>query len=252
MRNNYYHDVDAGPSFNMGYVFPGASATSLAHAGVMATCDAGQAHGLTVGQFVFISNTHIGGNPSDPDASLYNGFHIVESIISDTEFTYKMTTAPDADADSSPDQNQPIFQPVGQIANLVFENNIFELGLSVFQGYWPQPTAIGTGIDSLSPAANIAYAFRQLVLRENVIRQLDGQLDPYHFGITIRNSEKLVVEDNVIDVGGSAVKFNKSVAPYFFNNHNSAGKILQGYDEGQMQSHGELATGIEDALLLSL
>jgi len=49
-----------------------------------------------------------------------------------------------------------------------------------------------------------------------------------------------------------SVKFKQSVAPHLFNNLNRAGKLLQGYDENIMQNRSELATRIEDALLLSL
>lgn len=131
------------------------------------------------------------------------------------------------------------------------ENNILELALSVPQGYWPEPTAIFLANDpSASPA--IPYTFRQVLVRGNVIRQVNGQADSYHHGITVRNTEKLRIEDNVIDVGGGRIQFKRSVAPHFFNNRDSAGRLLRGYDQSSQIFRSEVATTIEDAMLLSL
>ena len=68
-----------------------------------------------------------------------------------------------------------------------------------------------------------------------------------------RSSEKLLAENNTIDVGQpQPLRFTKSVAPGFLNNRNPAGNLIRGYDETAFQNRSELETMIEDVALFSL
>jgi hypothetical protein len=248
-RNNYYHDVNIGAYRNMGHEIVAKAASSLARDGLIATCNVGtQEHGLVLGQVVHITNTHFGGFP-EPLPERFNGYHVVTELgvaLDGTAFfKYQMTAVPTQDADTSP---PPLFRPASQDGNLILENNVIELALGRLQGYWSNPS----GIQFVISNEQIPYAFRQVLLRENVIRQIDGQADFSHFGIIVRNSEKLQVVDNVIDVGGGGVRFKRSVAPSFSSNVSPAGQLLRGYNEATGESQSELATKIEDALIFSL
>jgi hypothetical protein len=258
-RNNYYHDINVGAYRNMGHEISEKAATSLTRDGLVATCNVGkQEHGLVVGQVVHITNTHIGGLDEPLTDQRFNGYHIVTNVGVTPEpdgtrfFEYLMNKEPQANADTLPDENLPKFLPVSQDASLILENNVVELAFGRLQGYWSNPSGIQFGIDKESLFEQIPYTFRQVLLRENVIRQVDGKADFSHFGIIVRASEKLRADNNVIDVGGGGVRFNKCVSPIFSNNLSTAGKVLRGYDEATGESQSELATRVEDALILSL
>jgi uncharacterized protein YunC (DUF1805 family) len=246
-RNNYYHDIDVGALQHIQPFFgPSKPAAALTHSGRVATLvlGTGQEHGLVPGQVIFIENAAIGGNPANP----FNGYFTVKSINA-ASFTYKMSAEPAADADPSP---PPTYRPVAQVANWNIENNVIELAVGRLQGYWSNPSGIQLTINP-DYFADIPYAFRQVLVRENIIRQIDGQKDTSHFGIIVRGSEKLQAENNVIDVGGASLRFNKSVTPSFFNNRNSTGTLQLGYDEVTGQNQGDLpATKVEDALIVSI
>ncbi len=247
-RDNYYLDIANGPVQHMGIlVKPPKAAISLTRMGVIATfvVGTGQEHNLVVGQPVAIDKALVNASTDNP----FNGYYVVKSILSANSFTYEMAAEPSTDAATSP---APEFQPVAQIANWSIENNIIELALSVLQGYWFQPTAVVMDIPIPDLQAKIPYAFRQVLVRRNVIRQVNGEQDVYHYGVTAHNTEKLLVENNVISVGGGSVQFKKSVASHFFNNMNPAGRLQRAYDQATMTNQSEISTMIEDATLLSL
>ncbi len=69
--------------------------------------------------------------------------------------------------------------------------------------------------------------------------------DLYHFGITVFSAERLIVENNIIDVGAARpIQFNKCGVTQFFNNQSSAGKLIRGYN----QVTQEVLSGIEDMI----
>ena len=153
------------------------SANSLTRAGLIATLDTSPSvHDLVVGQGVFITGAFVSGNPNNS----FNGTFSVKSVTS-TSFSYEMKDIPAADADSSP---KPQFAGAAQVSNWLIENNIIELGPSR-PGYWGQPTGILMTVMSAQLLADLPYVFRQVVIRGNVIRQLDYTADIYHFGIIV-------------------------------------------------------------------
>lgn len=96
---------------------------------------------------------------------------------------------------------------------------------------------------------SIPYAFRNVLVRGNIIRKMEGPGDRY--GITIRSTCNLRVEENIVDVA-HPITFRKSVAPSFFNNLNSSGQLQRGLDESSQGFQSELTTDIEDAMLLAV
>lgn len=133
----------------------------------------------------------------------------------------------------------------GTVGNWIVENNIITQSGSV-----PFPiTAILSNIADQVRFEAIPYAFRNVLVRGNIIRQMDGPGD--RSGITLRSTCNLRVEENIIDVA-HPITFRKSAAPSFFNNLSPSGKPQRGYDEASQSFQSELTTEINDALLLSL
>lgn len=131
------------------------------------------------------------------------------------------------------------------VGNWIVENNIITQSGSV-----PFPiTAVLSNIADPVRLEAIPYAFRNVLVRGNVIRQMDGPGD--RSGITLRSTCNLQVEENVIDVA-HPIQFRKSVAPTFFNNLSPSGKPQRGYDEASQGFQSELTTDIEGAMLLSV
>lgn len=116
------------------------------------------------------------------------------------------------------------------------ENNVIVLSANV-----PSATGVMAGIADPDRFESIPAAFKQVLVKGNIIRQIDDGVDCA--GITIRSTGTLRVEENIINAG-SPIRFSKSAAPSFFNNLNSSGQLHY------VQT--ELTTDIEDAILLSV
>lgn len=131
------------------------------------------------------------------------------------------------------------------VGNWIIENNIIEQSGSV-----PFPiTAILSNIADPVRFEATPYAFRNVLVRGSIIRQMEGQGD--RSGITLRSTCNLRVEENIVDVT-HPITFRKSVAPSFFGNLSSSGQLLRGYDEASQGFQSELTTDIEDAMILSV
>jgi len=241
-RKNYYHDIVGGPTQNMGS-FLAFKACQLSANGLIATCDSSPlVHDLVVSQGVEVKDALVNGNTDNP----FNGTFAVKSVAQES-FTYEMTAVPAANATGSPQ-----FRGAAQVSNLVIENNIIELALSR-PGYWGQPTGILVLVATAQLLANLPYLFRQVVIRGNIIRQVADPPDLYHFGITVFSAEKLIVENNIIDVGAARpIQFNKCGLTQFFNNQTSAGKLIPGYNQVTQEALSRIEDMIDATLLLSV
>ena len=248
-RHNYYYDIAKGPFQNMGVWRDENNRLpcNLSHDSLIATCDTSPLpHGLTVGQAIRISGT------AQDNAKQYDGDFTVKSVsaTNKNQFAYDLSPAP-----TIPGVISGHLQEANQDVHLVFENNTMHLARSLY-AYWAQPTAVALayGVESFSDLK--APCYRQVVARENVIRKL-GPDDLWHSGITVRGGEHSIAEGNVIDLGGLgphpvAFKNFSGGAAKCLNNQTSAGALLRGFDETVQQPMSELATAIEDALMLSL
>ena len=78
----------------------------------------------------------------------------------------------------------------------------------------------------------VRHAFRRGLISRNLIRQIDWMRNGTHPGITVREAEKFLVENNVLDVGNlHPLGFTNAVAPEYFNNRIPTGNLIRGYDE---------------------
>jgi hypothetical protein len=121
---------------------------------------------------------------------------------------------------------------------------------------WGTPTGIKSRVDGFGDpdfAPIDPRLFRQLVIRNNVVRIMDGLPEPLalNTGISVSYCENALIEDNVIDLP----KANPIVAANctnlrFFNNRTPAGQLIQGVVGTTKQD--ELTTFIEDAAVLAI
>jgi hypothetical protein len=201
-----------------------------------------QEHGLAVGDAVIMSRASV---------SQYNGyFPIIEVIasvlgISNAKFKYLLPSNPTANSTTG------YFGRLWQVGRMVIENNVIELVPTPTN--WGSPLAIALGYGSFASPP----LFRQMVIRGNIIRHVDGASDPpgmlQGIGIQVSGCGELIVEDNVVDLDTTTpIEYYHCDTVRFFNNRTSAGALLQGYEVLLFQKADELTTQIEDACVLSL
>ena len=103
--------------------------------------------------------------------------------------------------------------------------------------------------------------FRRVVIRNNVIRFVDGLTEDIasSFGIDLYYCEDALVEDNVVDLANAyPIRHHSCRTMRYFNNQNSAGQLIQGGLEEPPGSgvtpirQDELTTLVEDAAILSI
>jgi hypothetical protein len=246
IRNNVYRNVVTGPFQAMGGNSGPIAVATLTHAGLIATLTTHVPHGLVPGQAVRIENSTINEDPPIPES--YNDFYAVLSV-SETQFTYEMKEDPGADADPGTGQ----VRALSQVGRWVVENNVIDLIPSYMD--WGPPRAILCVVYSfgISGFAGIdPRVYRQLVIRNNVIRNMDGlpESPARNGGIAFTYCENALVENNVVDLPlADPIWFGNSTKVRFFNNRNSTGQLIQGTVGGVKQD--ELTTLIEEATVLA-
>jgi hypothetical protein len=155
-----------------------------------------------------------------------------------------MSSAPAADASSG-----PAYQEVWQTRRTVIEDNVIELTPSL-----PNPPHAGAaGILLVDYLYSTTFPrFVDLVIRGNVIRELNDSPDSNTWGISLYNCSGGIVEDNVIDPKiGNSLKQDKSSGMQYFNNRTPEGSLLQGLDGPANEKIDELTTRIEDGAVLA-
>lgn len=135
----------------------------------------------------------------------------------------------------------------------MIENNIIDLVPSDMT--WGRPAGIVSRVDEFWDDGFVPLdprVFRQLVIRNNVVRNMDGLPEPLalNTGISVNYCENALIEDNVIDLpGAKPIVAANCTNLRFFNNRNSAGQLIQGVVGTTKQN--ELTTFIEDAAILA-
>jgi hypothetical protein len=251
-RNNYGHDIHWGPSENLGDVQTHTYVSgTLSSVGKIATFNRGAAHGLSVGDGVFVEDAVVGGSFNNP----YNGAFVVESVSPDspsTWFTYTMA----ADPGVSPASGTPKSARIWQTRRLIIENNILEL---TFNAYFPYPYLYGqpAGLWIVgNPAFPPVYRHLGLVARGNIVRPNSDtpDLSATPFAISLGGIGRGIIESNITSLDSvypAPFIYNNSGPLHFFNNQTIAGKLEQGFDNVETRQAPDLAANVEAALLLS-
>jgi hypothetical protein len=113
---------------------------------------------------------------------------------------------------------------------------------------------LGDGV-SVSPVL-----YPQVLLRRNIMRQVDGISDPSiglpadaaSRGIVVQACGTFTAEENVLDLPAAHnIDYNYCGSTGFFANQTSAGALIQGYNHGTSSNSNELSTNVEDAAVLA-
>jgi hypothetical protein len=240
VRNNYYRGVHTGPARSLGNtdgsgtppILPIRTCTlkNGGADGMVATLTTGSPHGLSIGDVILVQNAKVHGVISP----YYNGFFAITPVQGDlTKLTYQMGGNPMDVSDLTP---HPTFVRLFQEGRVVIENNVIELGLSIFDGLYDPPAAIWF-YNTLAPGATLAapppYLYDEVVVRRNVIHSLDSAFDfsgnPY--ALRLDMCAKGIVEESIIDLNSVSwrqiwqVRSNSIV---YANNQTPTGDLIPG------------------------
>jgi hypothetical protein len=266
LRNNYYFNVLYGIYFNFNpdYAFESfryaddaaePEPVPLTHSGTLATFRAKEPHRLLVGQVIKIEGARVGGVLS----SLYNGTFSVESISSTDNrvFSYRMKGVPTGNADRPDATHQISFQAYWQVNHYVVEDNVFDVYRTDNNSVTPARGILMYGFEGGPP-----YVFPEMAIRANVMRHLDHAPSTavnglYSAGLRLDGLRNAIVQENIIDFGGPNPNhhlYSENVRS--FNNTTASGMLVRGhketYPDDPQQRDDELASRIEDAMVLSL
>ena len=174
-------------------------------------------HTLEAGQGILVSGA--------ADA-MFNGEFVIKSVPTPTTLTYEMLDIPTQPAGSNVQLNS-----LWQISSQVIERNVIELVLSPLNSHWGPPRGIALVEWRATRLARI-FVFRQVVIRENLIRSLEDAMDPDTSitGIVLRSCEEGDTRHNIILLNSTTPIFYHFSGPLnFFNNQAPEGRLLQGY-----------------------
>jgi len=207
-RNNYYSDVWTGPYQNMGRASE-LKAGSLSISGTSATFQADNDHGLVVGQAVRFFPPL--GNPAQE-------YFAVTTVPTSDSFTFEVSGT----VTLIPPYT---FGALWQVRLAIRENNVIELGRAEHAG-------TGYGYSSAIPFYSgphpSQYVFRAVIIANNIIRIISGSSNASAKGIEILDTERALVEGNIIDLlvqPGMNISGSRSLQ--FFNNQTPSGVLLR-------------------------
>jgi hypothetical protein len=207
-------------------------------------------HGLAVGETVYISKANFDG------VNRYSGYFVVTAVSNEVPFPrsfyFNLPTNPNPPnaSGSSPSGYYGRLWTGGRI---VEENNIMDLAPSQTDADASAGVSLGDG-SSASPAL-----FPQVLLRRNIMRQVDGISDPPYTpamyasqGISVQACGTLTAEENVIDLPAVPnIQQRYCGSTNYFANLTSAGALIQGYNLETSAYTDELTTNVEDAAVLA-
>jgi hypothetical protein len=100
-----------------------------------------------------------------------------------------------------------------------------------------------------------AYAFDEVMIRDNRIRYVDGAFESNYvgYGIQVSGAEEFQVRSNVVESApANPIRNARCRSAQYFENRTPAGLLLRGYNESTGFVCNELETDAEDAFLLGL
>lgn len=244
-RNNHLLEVNTGYFENMGgtstfdnndNLRPGQSlVSSYVNGEHIATFTTQKPHGLVVDQAVRII--------ADSGHEAYAGFYAVDTVPSDTTFTYKLTSAP-----SSSSASNPKFGALWQVGHVEFENNVIDL-IPIISNFGP-PRGIEFADRGVSTFPE--YIFRNVIIRDNLIRHFD-ELAINRLAIRLASCEHALVEGNTIFPELlRPMDYFRSKRVAYFNNRTFEGTLLQGISSDSEVTSDDLTTKLVDSLMLAL
>ncbi len=251
IRKNTFSDVLAAVKQNMGgfAAWPVKSLTNGGTGGRTATVETYSAHGLAKGKLISVDNAFLVGAPSK--SPYYNGLFNVDTVLGPTLFSYIMTNDAGGQAALTTPPGPPIFGDLWQVGRLLFQKNLVDLAQVIQSSGYGAPMGLYIA-GFLSPPT---YGFIQVFVRGNFMNYLNyaTELNGYlQRGMGVYDTENVVADDNVIQVGSAApILVSSNGQTKCFNNQNAAGKLLQASNTLVYFNELENDIGLSLALLTS-
>jgi hypothetical protein len=223
----YAMATDPGSDASGSPVCNGLSAVSLVHVKTLATMATSNPHGLSFGQAVAVS----GASPAS-----YNGTFAVASVPDPNSFTYIMTSDPGSNASGTISCHS-----LWQVGRIIIEKNVIELILNVMASGWEAP--VGINLYDVAGSHGAQYVYQQVVIRGNVICQVDNASDPSQIPLAIYLDSCLnaTIENNHINLNTSIPLRHYAVGSVkYFNSQTPGGLLLQGASYTKSGAYGTL------------
>src|SRR5260370_31635652 len=215
-----------------------ATACPLVSSGTTATFTTALRHTLEAGQGIIVSGA---GAP-------YDGGFSIKSVPSPETLTYEMATGASGNASLLAQ-----IKSVWQVGRIVAERNIIELVLNLLQSGFGSFGIGGGDLNRINP-----FTFRQLVIRGNLVRNVDNAVDASMnpVAIALDSCENVLVQRNIVNLNNSTPVYhlNTCGAVKYFNNQTPTGLLVQGHLNpftGAPQYLNELSTDVDLAGSLS-
>ena len=245
LRNNWFKNVNKGAI--LGAEIDTGSSGSLTLSAPVATVTVSpsfpSSNTFQPGEFALLSSS----------SSAYNGLVVQIVSASSTGFTFDTSiTTPTSAAITD-------VQKVTGVTNLIIEGNVTELpqvttgdiiGIHL-KDWWTNSVATQ---DPRYPA----YIFSTVVIRDNKVRYVDGQLLPSYTGypMQINGAMDLLVRNNVVQSPNPTqtppLQNARCGAVAYFNNQQPTGILFQGWSDDNKTNYEELSTITDFALVMSL
>jgi len=231
VRGNFYRNVRKGPVLGA-LGDPPSGTGSLSRSGTLATVT-WNGHGFIVGDRVKLDTT-----PNDFDG-------VVEVTIVTTN-TFKFNTSVTGPTSATVSSAQKVFG----VKRLVLEGNTVELA--------SETSGELIAIDVADRAAAMdpnypAYAFDEVMIRDNRIRYVDGAFESNYvgYGVQVSGAEQVQVRNNVVESAPAhPIRNARCGSAQYLENRTPVGVLVRGYDESTGFLCNELETDVEDAFIL--
>jgi hypothetical protein len=247
IRNNHYYSVVAGPYQNMGSVSINFNTGQLRFS--ITAMTRGGPDNQTATFTTPLPHGFVGGEPvqiKGANEAQYNGTFAVATVLSPTQFTYRMDSAPATDATGT----SFTYGALWQTGRWIVAGNIIDLVLS--NSTYGSPIAIAV-FDGLGDHG-AQFVFEQVVFRGNLIRHVANASDPTQrpVAMTLDWCRNAIAENNIISLDtATPVRYFTAGSVKFSNNQAGSGMVIQGYSFNEVQYVNELATDAELAALSS-
>jgi len=206
-------------------------------------------HGLLPGNAVDIALAIIPGL-SNPFANPFNGTFTVKSVPSPTTFTYDLASLPTGVA-----FGLPTYAFRWQTRRLLIERNRIELRSADHNSY---SSPVGASLAWYAFSGQAAYLFPRVLMRENLIGYSnnggDTRMPPGTAGLAVTTADAGILAHNVLDVKTEYPKQCMEFASRnvsYFDNRDSAGNLIRGYNQSTGIFQPQLEDEVESALLFS-
>ena len=245
VRDCFYKNVVYGPYLNLQALGSSINVTSITRP---TSAPSTTAEATTASTHPLIKGDRV--NISGATQAPYNGVFVVSAVTPPDKFRYEMDSRPTADQGSGASMKKVL-----GVEKLAVEGNVIELAPFASGATPPLPSPIGVKLDANAGAIQAtAYAYGDVLVRDNTIRYVDGDSDSTNlgYGIDVKGARNLIIRENLVEVvPNPSIENSACGVVKYFDNKTPAGVLTQGWNQDTGKKYDELATLVEDAFVLA-